>query len=77
MLGRRQLAILEVLAQPGLQDLAGGGVRDRLDELHGVGQPPFGDLGAEEVDQLLPGHAGFGLAMHDQQWPILQEAEHR
>ncbi len=53
--GRRQLVALELLAQLGLQDLAGApcGISSTNDDV--VGHPPFGDLAVEEFEQLLLG----------------------
>src|SRR5579863_7412740 len=44
----RQRVILEAVAQDGLLDLAGRGVRDFADEDDVVRHPPFGDLAVEE-----------------------------
>src|SRR5258707_9833735 len=54
-LGRRRREPIgaELLAQRGLLDLAGGGVRDLGHELHVVRHPPFGDLALQVVEDLL------------------------
>ena len=45
--------VLVLLAQPGLQQLAGGGVRQLGHEHHVVGQPPFGHARGQELEHLL------------------------
>src|SRR5690606_11415209 len=52
-LSRRQLIVLELLAQRRLLDLAGRGMRDFIDEGDVVRQPPLGDLALYEGKQLL------------------------
>src|SRR5258707_3438721 len=70
-LRRRQLVVLEVLAQAGLEDLAGGAVRDRFDELHVVGHPPFGDLALQERENIVLGDAAVGPAHDHWQWALV------
>src|SRR4030095_4483446 len=78
---RRQPVVLEDLAQAGLEDLAGGGMGDRVDEGAVAAHPPLGDLVLEEVDQLVLAHLGAGLLPDDQQRPLVPlgvvDADHR
>src|SRR3990172_12549004 len=69
--GSGQLVPLEILAQLGLEQLAGGGVRQLLDEYHVVGQPPLRDLALVEFEQFLARDLGPGFLHHDQQRPFV------
>ena len=44
--GALQSIVAILLAQRGLEQLAGGGVGQAVDEQDLVGQPPFGDMAA-------------------------------
>src|SRR5262245_40500476 len=62
--GGRQDVVLEALAQRGLLDLAGSGMRDLVDHDHVVGHPPLRDLALQEAEQLVLGR-GLVLLEHD------------
>src|SRR5438445_8201703 len=64
-LGGRETVAGILVAQVLLAELAGRGVRKRLDELDRVGQPPFGDLAGEERADLGFANFASGVA-HDQ-----------
>src|SRR6185437_1120329 len=66
-----QPVILELLAQLGLQHLAGGAVRDLRHEHHVVGQLPFGDLVAEQRQDVVLGGLLALLRHHDQERPLV------
>ena len=57
LVGLRQAVVLELLPQLQLGDLAGGGVRQAVDELDGVGQPPLRDVRGQVCEQ----HGGVDL----------------
>src|SRR5687768_18241691 len=61
-----QLVILVLLAQRDLEQLAGRGVGKAVDEQDFVGQPPFGDVGAQMRLYLVRAHLAAGLA-HDEE----------
>ena len=68
----------EALAQLQLGELAGGGERDLLDEHHGIGHPPLGDLAFEAGQYLLLRQRGALTRLHDQHGPLgRHEAEQR
>src|SRR6185369_6849426 len=52
VLTRIKLEVLELLAQGELGELAGGGMRQLVDEDDVVGHPPLGDLALVELEQL-------------------------
>src|SRR5690349_6407651 len=64
--GCGQPVVLELLAQLGLQHLAGGAVRNLRHEHHVVGQLPFGDLVAEQRQDLVLARL-LPLLRHDYQ----------
>ncbi len=64
---RRQDVILELVPELVLLHLAGRPQRDRLDEDHIIGQPPFGDLAVEPGQHVLFRHLGIGFLHHHQQ----------
>ena len=64
-------AAAELLAQLGLQELAGRGMRQRVHEDHVVGHPPFGDARRQEVENAFLRRIRAGLGMDDQQRPLL------
>ena len=71
---------LELVAQRGLQDLAGRGVRNAVDEGDVVGHPPFGDLAVHEFQDVLAACLLALLELHDQQRPLvpfrMMDADH-
>src|SRR6185436_12975075 len=50
VLARIKLVVLHLLAQRELGELAGGGMRQLVDEDHVVGHPPLGDLALVELE---------------------------
>src|SRR6185437_10433909 len=72
---RPEPVVLEHLAQPGLEDLAGRGVRDLGDEDDVVRKLPFGEprgeVAQDVVLQVLGLVAPLAVAQRDdQQWPL-------
>ena len=65
--GVRETVALELLAQRGLQDLAGRGVRNAVDENDIIGHPPFGDLAVHEFQDVLARRLLAGLELDDQE----------
>src|ERR1700692_174944 len=58
---------LELVAQRGFQDLAGGGVGNAFDEGDVVGHPPFRDLAIHVFEDVLAARLLAGLELDDQQ----------
>src|SRR6202021_648249 len=50
----RETVSLELLAQRGLQDLAGRRMRNTVDERDVVGHPPLSDLAIHEFQDVFP-----------------------
>src|SRR3546814_2517249 len=67
----RQAIVLEPLTQRGLEQLAGRGMRQFVDEDDLVGQPPFGDARGEMVADLRARHLAAPSANDDQQRPFV------
>jgi hypothetical protein len=62
---------LELVAQRGLQDLSGCGVRNGIDERDVVRHPPFGDLAVHVFQDVLARRALVLLELHDQERPLV------
>ena len=77
----RQPVVLEHFAQPGLQQLAGRGVRQLGDERDVVGKPPSRDLVLQEREQLIARQLLPRLLHDDEQRALLPlrvgDADHR
>src|SRR6185437_1643392 len=77
----RQVVILEHLAQPRLQHLAGRAMRHFRDEDDVIGQLPFRDLGLEEPEDRFFARVLARLRDDDQQRPLrpfrMRQADHR
>src|SRR5882757_10204199 len=67
----REAIGLELVAQRGLEDLAGRGVRNAVDEGDVVGHPPFGDLAIHVFQDVLTGGLMARLELHDQERPFI------
>src|SRR6266702_6621413 len=63
--------VFELVAQRGLQNLAGRRMRDAVDESDVVGHPPFGDLAVHELEDVLARGLLALLELHDQQRPLV------
>src|SRR5258708_8570460 len=62
----RETVGLELVAQRGLEDLSGRGVRDGVDEHDVVRHPPFGDLAVHGFQDVLARRPRALLELHDQ-----------
>ncbi len=73
--------ILELIPQSGFQDLAGGGVRNGVHELHVVRHPPFRDLAVHVLQDLIAAGLLLWLELHDQQRTLvplrMMDPDHR
>src|SRR6266567_2626979 len=67
----REAVALELVAQRGLEDLAGRGVRNAVDEGDVVGHPPFGDLAIHELQDVLARRTLALLELDDQEWALV------
>src|ERR1700757_889385 len=67
----RKTIALELLAQRGLQDLAGGGMGDAVDEGDVVGHPPLCDLAFHEPEDVFAARLLALLELHDQKRPLV------
>src|ERR1700722_9701237 len=76
----RETVRLELVAQRGLEDLAGRGVWNALDEGDVVRHPPFGDLAIHEFQDVLARGGLAGLELDDQQRTLvpfgMMDADH-
>src|SRR5438128_1638555 len=79
--GGRQRIVPEALAQRDLLDLAGGGVRDLVDESDVVRHPPLGDLALHEAEDLVLARPLILLQHDHEQRPLVPfgmlDADHR
>ena len=79
--GGDEAVVAELLAQRGLVQFAGRGVRQSGHEHHVVGQPPFGDARFEEAQHVVALERLAGLDDDQQQRPLLpfrvRDADHR
>jgi len=69
--GAGQNEILEPLPQHGLENFAGGGVRNLVDENDLIGHPPARDLPLHEPQDLVPGRCLILLEHDDEERPFV------
>ena len=61
----------EFLPEYVFADFPGGVPGDFIDKLDSIGDPPFGDLAVEEIQQGVGFDFAAVLANHDQEWPFV------